>query len=133
MSRQQDKSKSSYTDYLYFILLCAAEATSVSRAHASTTNTKLGSLSYLEEQDINHNSRNMETYQNAIELAWLSFKELEHICLVPFTRGEHESVPRGPATKHLTGEQGGHRERHATYCLRSHCMGKFSKRNFVEV
>lgn len=58
------------------------------------------SLPYLDELGINPNSSKVEKYQNAIELVWLFFKELEWNIFV----GSHESVSGGPATKHLTPE-----------------------------
>lgn len=77
MLGQQDESKSHYADYMYFILLCAAEPTSTSRASATATDAQLCSSRYLDEQDAHRNSHKVEKYQNAIELVWLFFKELE--------------------------------------------------------
>lgn len=77
MLGQQHESKSRYAAYACFILLCTAERTSASRAGAMATTTKLCSSHHLDEQDVHRDSHKVEKSQNAIELVWLFFEELE--------------------------------------------------------
>lgn len=103
MSGQQDESKSHYTDYMYFILLCAAEATSASLANMRTENTERCPLRYLDEEDINFNSSKWKSTKMPSSWSGCFLRSWNGTYLsCPIHPGSHESVSSGPATKHLT-------------------------------